>query len=238
VKTQPGAEAAVSEVISSGHPEIDRKLGGGIPSGSLTLIEGQSDAGKSVLAQQLMWGSINAGHRVVLVSTENTVRSFNSQMQSLGLGIQDQLILGWIKVFSVESARAEKRSTFEKVLLATDALPDYDVVVVDSLTPVIVHNDIESVLRYFDQCKKRCDQGKTILNIAHSYAFAEDLLIRLRSVCDAHFKLHIEEIGDKLVKVLDVAKVRGADQQTGNSLSFDVVPGIGMRIMPLGKAKA
>ncbi|MBN1856778.1 MAG: AAA family ATPase [Dehalococcoidia bacterium] len=238
MKIQPGAETVVSEVISSGHPEIDRKLGGGIPSGSLTLIEGQSDAGKSVLAQQLMWGSLIAGHRVVLVSTENTVRSFNNQMQSLGLGILDQLILGWIKVFSVESARAEKRSTFETVLRVIDAYPDYDVIVIDSLTPVIVHNDLESVLRYFDQCKKRCDKGKTILNIAHSYAFAEDLLIRLRSVCDAHFKLHIEEIGDKLVKVLDVAKVRGADQQTGTSISFDVVPGIGMRIMPLGKAKA
>lgn len=238
MKIQSGEETKTSVVISSGHPEIDRKLGGGIPAGSLTLIEGQSDAGKSVLAQQLMWGSLNAGHRVILVSTENTVRSFNNQMRSLGLDIEDRLILGWIKVFAVESSRAEQRSTFETVIRVIDALPDYDVVVVDSLTPVIVHNDLESLLRYFDQCKKCCDKGKTVLNIAHSYAFAEDLLIRLRSVCDAHFKLHIEQVGDKLVKVLDVAKVRGADQQTGNSLSFDVVPGMGMRIMPLGKAKA
>jgi flagellar protein FlaH len=233
-----GVESKVSETISTGHPEIDRKLGGGIPSGSLTLIEGQSDAGKSVMSQQMMWGSLNAGHQVVLISTENTVRSFNTQMLSLGLDILDYLLLGRIRVYSVESAGAEKQSTFDALLRVMDSLPEHDVVVVDSLTPVIVHNDVESVLRYFDQCKKRCDKGKTVLNIAHSYAFAEDLLIRLRSVCDAHFRLHIEEVGDKLVKVLDVAKVRGADQQTGNSLSFDVVPGIGMRIMPLGKAKA
>lgn len=238
MKAKLETEQSVSEVISTGHPEIDRKLGGGIPQGSLTLIEGQSDAGKSVLSQQMMWGSLQAGHRVTLVSTENTVRSFNNQMRSLGLDILDYLLLGRLKVYAVESARAERRSTFETVLHVMDALPEFDVVVVDSLTPVIVHNDLESVLRYFDQCKKRCDKGKTVLNIAHSYAFAEDLLIRLRSVCDAHFRLHIEEIGDKLIKVLDVAKVRGADQQTGNSLSFDVVPGIGMRIMPLSKAKA
>jgi flagellar protein FlaH len=237
VKAQPDNERTV-EVISTGHPEIDRKLGGGIPQGSLTLIEGQSDAGKSVLSQQMIWGSMQAGHRVALVSTENTVRSFNNQMRSLGLDIIDYLLLGRLKVYHVESARAESRRTFDTVLQVMDALPEFDVVVVDSLTPVIVHNDLESVLRYFDQCKKRCDKGKTVLNIAHSYAFAEDLLIRLRSVCDAHFRLHIEEIGDKLIKVLDVAKVRGADQQTGNSLSFDVVPGIGMRIMPLSKAKA
>ncbi len=238
MKASVVGEERVSEVISTGHPEIDRKLGGGIPSGSLTLIEGQSDAGKSVMSQQMMWGSLNAGHQVVLISTENTVRSFNIQMRSLGLDVLDYLLLGRIRVYSVESATAERRSTFDTVLRVMDALPAHDMVVVDSLTPVIVHNDVESVLRYFDQCKKRCDKGKTVLNIAHSYAFAEDLLIRLRSVCDAHFRLHIEEIGDKLIKVLDVAKVRGADQQTGNSLSFDVVPGIGMRIMPLGKAKA
>lgn len=238
MKTSVSGDKDAVQVISSGHPEIDRKLGGGIPAGSLTLIEGQSDAGKSVLSQQMIWGSLAQGHRVILISTENTFRSFNNQMRSLGLGIEDYLILGHVKVYAVESARAERRSTFETALEVMDKLPGYDVVVVDSLTPVIVHNDLESVLRYFDQCKKRCDKGKTILNIAHSYAFAEDLLIRLRSVCDAHFRLHIEELGDKLVKVLDVAKVRGADQQTGNSLSFDVVPGMGMRIMPLSKAKA
>ena len=76
------------------------------------------------------------------------------------------------------------------------------------------------------------------MNIAHTYAFEENILIRLRSACDAHFRLRIEEMGDKLVKVLEVSKVRGAVKNTGNILSFDVDPGIGMRIMPLGRAKA
>ena len=35
-------------VISTGNVEIDKKLGGGIPEGSLILIEGSSNAGKSV----------------------------------------------------------------------------------------------------------------------------------------------------------------------------------------------
>jgi flagellar protein FlaH len=83
-----------------------------------------------------------------------------------------------------------------------------------------------------------CDNGKTIINIAHTYAFDEQVLIRIRSACDAHFRLRIEEVGDKLVKVLEVAKVRGADKNTGNIMSFDVDPGIGMRIMPVGRARA
>ena len=37
-----------SATISTWNAEIDKKMGGGIPMGSLTLVEGQSDAGKSV----------------------------------------------------------------------------------------------------------------------------------------------------------------------------------------------
>jgi flagellar protein FlaH len=56
-------------------------------------------------------------------------------------------------------------------------------------------------------------------------------------MCDAHLRLRIEEMGDRLMKVLEVAKVRGADKNTGNIVSFDVEPGWGMRIIPISKAK-
>ncbi|MCD6214792.1 MAG: hypothetical protein J7J46_07440 [Candidatus Desulfofervidus sp.] len=41
------------EILTSGDMEIDKKMRG-IPAGSLTLIEGAKDTGKSVLTQQLM----------------------------------------------------------------------------------------------------------------------------------------------------------------------------------------
>jgi flagellar protein FlaH len=206
--------------------------------GSLTLIEGQSDAGKSVLAQQMMWGALNDGHRVLLFTTENTVKSMHSQMESLGLGIIDALLLGWMKIFTVEPSQMKTSNTFDHIIEGILAFPTYHLIVIDSLTPVIAHSNTEAVIDYFEKCKKLCDNGKTIINIAHTYAFDEQVLIRIRSACDAHFRLRIEEVGDKLVKVLEVAKVRGADKNTGNIMSFDVDPGIGMRIMPVGRARA
>ncbi|HEX76064.1 MAG TPA: flagellar accessory protein FlaH, partial [Dehalococcoidia bacterium] len=80
--------------------------------------------------------------------------------------------------------------------------------------------------------------GKTIVNVTHTYAFDHDFLIRVCSACDAHFRLLIDKVGDKLVKTLEVAKIRGANLTTGNVLTFDVEPGIGMKIMPISKAKA
>jgi flagellar protein FlaH len=54
-------------------------------------------------------------------------------------------------------------------------------------------------------------------------------------MCDAHLKLRTEQVGDLLVKVLEVAKVRGAEMSTGNIVSFDVEPMVGMRIIPISK---
>lgn len=238
VLTSDDEERSKDEIICTGHSEIDKRLGGGIPVGSLTLIEGQSDAGKSVLAQQMMWGALQDGHRVLLFTTENTVKSMHSQMESLGLGIIDPLLLGWMKIFTVEASQMKASNTFDHIVEGILAFPTYHLIVIDSLTPVIAHSTTEAVIDYFEKCKKMCDNGKTIINIAHTYAFDEQVLIRIRSACDAHFRLRIEEVGDKLVKVLEVAKVRGADKNTGNIMSFDVDPGIGMRIMPVGRAKA
>ena len=60
-------------------------------------------------------------------------------------------------------------------------------------------------------------------------------LARVRSMCDAHLRLRTEQVGDLLVKVLEVAKVRGAELSTGNIISFDVEPNLGMRIIPISR---
>ena len=74
--------------------------------------------------------------------------------------------------------------------------------------------------------------------MVHSYAFDDRMLIRIRSLCDAHLVLKVEQVGERLIKIMEVAKVRNADQSTGNIISFDVEPGMGMKIISISKAKA
>ena len=95
-----------------------------------------------------------------------------------------------------------------------------------------------SVIDFFITCKELCDEGRTIITIVHSYALDEGMLIRVRSLCDAHLKLRMEEVGERLVKMLEVSKVRNAERTTGNIVSFEVEPKFGMRIIPVAKAKA
>lgn len=228
------------KVLSMGNPEIDKKMGGGIPPGSLTLIEGQSDAGKSVLAQQLIWGTLQDQFRAVLYTSENTSRSLLRQMTSLNLDVTDFFLMGRLKVYAIPATSSgnEARSNL-KVLL--DHLPrrgDCDLVIIDSLTGLIVNLPDQDIFSFFTDCKDLCDQGKTVTLVVHSYVFNESMLSRIRSICDAHLRLRTMEVGDQLVKMLEVAKIRGADKSTGNIISFDVEPGLGMRIIPISRAKA
>jgi flagellar protein FlaH len=228
-------------IVCSGNAEMDKKMGGGIPEGSLTLIEGQSDAGKSVLVQQLTWGGLNDGFRVLYYTTENTVRSLLKQMDDLGLHIEDHFLLGRINIYAVPQAFDEEqsRSVFELLRRhIAQQQANIDIVVVDSLTTFVSHVPEQETLTFFTVCKDFCDLGKTVIFTMHSYVFSEPMFIRLRSICDAHMRMRVEEVGDQLVKALEVAKIRGAEKSTGNVISFEVEPNLGMRIIPITKAKA
>ena len=227
--------------ITTGNVELDKKMGGGIPEGSLTLIEGVSDAGKSVLVQQLTWGGLREGFRVLFYTTENTTRSLLNQMQDLGLDIEDYFLLGKISIYSVPQAFNEEQSMNAFQLLRghiAQQAESVDIVVVDSVTTFVSHVSEQETLTFFTLCKDFCDLNKTLIFTMHSHAFSEQMFIRLRSLCDAHMRLRVEEVGDQLVKALEVAKIRGAEKSTGNVISFEVEPNLGMRIVPITKAKA
>jgi flagellar protein FlaH len=229
--------APKSKVVSTGSSEIDKKLGGGIPLGSMTLIEGESDSGKSVLSQQMIWGSLYDGFNVVLYTTENTLKSFVRQMSSLSLEISDFLLLGRLKIFTIQASKLKltPEEVFTLLLNHLKANRETDIVVMDSLTTFITHTSIEDTMSYFENCKELCDEGMSVINIVNSYAFNEAGLARVRSISDAHLTLKTEQMGDMIVKVLEVAKVRGAELSTGNIISFDVEPMLGMKIIPINK---
>jgi flagellar protein FlaH len=231
-------EVKEKTVVSTGSREIDDKMGGGIPLGSLTLIEGDSHSGKSVLSQQMTWGTLHDGSRMSFFTTENTVKSLVRQMQSLSIDILDYLLLGRLRIFPMEIAQSGD-DILTKLLQAIKAegRRGSDLIFVDALTPCIASTPPEVVLRFFEQCKRLCSDGMTILMIVHSHAVDSDLLVRITSLCDAHLRLRTEEVGERLIKAMEVAKVRGASKRTGNIVSFEVEPGLGMRIIPLSKAQ-
>ena len=227
------------EILTSGNMEIDKKMGGGIPAGSLTLIEGANDTGKSVLTQQLMWGGLQQGFIFATYTTENTTKSLLKQMESLSLDVSDFFIFGNLKIYPIHVEGVEWAADipFLDYIIADVKSKQQEVIVLDSLTVFVSDATEADILNFFAACKNLCDQGKTILITVHTFAFNEELLTRVRSICDAHLSLKKEEVGEKLVKTIEVAKIRGVQKTTGNVIAFEVEPQFGLRIIPVSRAK-
>ncbi len=227
--------------LSTGNTELDKKIADGLPLQSLTLIEGENDTGKSVLTQQIIWGAMKQGLNVDLFSTENTTKSFITQMESMSLDISDYFAWGYLRIFPMHVVGFEW--TADKMQGILQRMIDHmeqsraEIIVIDSLTLFTEYAKQDTVLTFFTNCKNLVDNGKTILITLHTYAFEEDALVRIRSICDAHLLMKKALVGGKYVMMLEVMKVRGARKTTGNIISFEVHPGYGMKIIPISLAK-
>jgi archaeal flagellar protein FlaH len=229
------------QILSTGNSEIDKKIADGLPLRSLTLIEGENDTGKSVLTEQIIWGAMKQGLNVNLYSTEMTAKSFISQMESMSLDVSEYFAWGYIKLFPLHMvgfkwSKTEMDGILERIIDHIRG-SKAQVAIIDSLTMFTEYTTQETVLTFLTNCKTLVDHGKTILITLHTYAFQEDTLIRIRSICDAHLMMKKTLLGDKYVMVMEVIKVRGARKTTGNLVSFEVHPGYGMKIIPVSMAK-
>jgi flagellar protein FlaH len=229
------------EFIITRVSEVDEKLGGGIPLGSLCLIEGHSDAGKSVLCQHLTNGTLITGEiSVAYYTTENNVRSLISQMESLAMNVEDHFLADKLRIYPLTFRNGMQggQKPFSVLTMHFSRLPqEFKLIIIDSITLLVAHSNPVAIIDFFSRCKGLCDDGRTVILVAHSYAFEEDMLARTRSLCDARFRLRLEQVGDSMIKLMEVLKVRGAERPTGDVVSFNIEPKIGMRIIPLAKAR-
>ncbi len=227
-------------LIATGVLEVDKRLGGGLPPASLTLIEGDPDAGKSVFTLQLVYGALQEGFRGAVFVAEATSREVLERMEGFGMPLTDYYLLGRLALFTVDF-RVDKRGAEKIISRFLDYVRHcsrYDLFVIDSITPLIFRFDEWKVLAFLAKCKELADVGRTIILTLHSYAINEPLRWRANSIVDAQLRLRIEEIGKQLVRTLEVMKVRGAVRTVDNTASFTVEPGLGIKSVPVSKTKA
>jgi flagellar protein FlaH len=140
-------------------------------------------------------------------------------------------------VYPVELSRLGPQASLA-LLQAMRNQQHQDIIAVDSFTSAVARStDDKRILSYFEECKRLCATGTTILIVVHAHAVDDELIGPIRSICDAHLHLRSEQDGQRIVKTLEVAKIRGAASVTGAIVGFEVEPGWGMRVIPISKAR-
>ena len=117
--------------IASGVKELDTMLGGGIDSGTSTLIMGPAGCGKSALATQYVVGAAQRGEKAAMFIFEESVASLYNRSHSLGMPLRDYVERGLITIRQVDPAQLQPG---EFAHLVREAVTDgVSVLVIDSL---------------------------------------------------------------------------------------------------------
>jgi circadian clock protein KaiC len=119
-------------VISSAIAEIDELLGGGLESGSSTLLIGPAGVGKSTLAMQYAIAAADRGEHAALFVFDESRKTLLSRCQALGMDLEAATKEGRMTIQQVDPAEL---APGEFAHLVRQAVEEHDakVVVIDSL---------------------------------------------------------------------------------------------------------
>ncbi|PWH12681.1 MAG: recombinase RecA [Anaerolineae bacterium] len=93
------------EAISSGVPELDEMLNGGLERGTVTFVTGPSGVGKTTLGLQFMKEAAGRGERSVVYTFEEEVEVMLRRAESINIPARTMVERGTLHVMKVEPLR-------------------------------------------------------------------------------------------------------------------------------------
>ena len=203
--------------LSSGVPELDKLLGGGITEGDSVLVAGPSGTGKSVLATQFIAAGLRRREGAIIVVFEERPAEYARRAGSLGMDLETPRAAGLLEILFLRPLDLSVDETMQEIL---DAVKRTNAkrVVIDSLVgfemalaPGFRADFRESLYRMIGALTGagvtivstvEIEDSFTAFQFSHyAISFLTDDIIRLRYV----------EIDGQLRKVLVVVKMRGGD---------------------------
>lgn len=91
-----------ADVISSGVPELDKLLNGGLERGTVSFFSGPTGVGKTSLGLQFMKEAARRGERSVLFSLEEEIDILLGRSAAIQIGAADMIKAGALKIEKIE----------------------------------------------------------------------------------------------------------------------------------------
>lgn len=206
-----------SRRLSTGIPELDEMMGGGIPEGDSLLVAGPSGTGKSALATQFIAEGIRRGENGIMALFEERPKGYAARGNAFGLKLSQSERQGKLEILYLRPLDLSVDETMQEILdaigrigakrLVIDSLVGFEM----ALAPGFRADFRESLYRMIIALT---GAGVTILSTVevedgfmglpfshYAISFLTDDILRLRYV----------EIDGQLRKVLLVIKMRGGN---------------------------
>jgi len=224
------------------HDRLNKELGGGIPPGSIVLIEGDYGAGKSAMSQRFTYGFCEEGHTVTMLSTELTIGSFLDQMNSLSYDMVDHILqerclflhadIGDTNTLTGGGDESERKDLLKR-LMEAEVMWSTDVVIVDTFDSIL-RNDpkFEALVRQNEERQAALEiigffrdlisQGKVIVLTVDPSTLDESAIGPFRSIADVFLELEMVEVGNDVRRQISVKRFAGMGEQVGDTIGYSV----------------
>lgn len=212
------------ETLSSGIPELDSLLHGGLDRGTVTLLSGPTGVGKSTTGLQFLNEAAARGTNSVLYSFEETQRMLMHRAEAINIPIQESLEQGTLRISEIapdsmsvdEFAQQVRRDVEEHdaEIVMIDAIDGYQT----TLLGVDAKQDITNLGRYLRNMGVTTIIANEVHRVTGEFQVTEEKISPLADTIV--FYRHIEHKGE-LRKVLGVLKSRTSDfEQTLRELEI------------------
>ena len=193
--------------VATGCKKIDNVLGGGIPAGSIALLYGEAETGKTTLAMQCAVNCTRKGYKTIFLDCDGTFSAKRlSQIASEDFKKIAPLII------------LMKPSNFTEQTSAIDGLADHitkscGLVVIDTITSLYRVETSEKPEKTFKLNRELNRQMASLAQIAKTQKIPLIITSQVRSVFNETY-VHVEPVATRVLKFW--ADIIVAMKPTGN----------------------
>jgi circadian clock protein KaiC len=212
--------------LTTGVEGLDKMMHGGVFRGSVTLIEGATGIGKTILCLQFLDANALKGEKALYISYEEPVGQVKRTMSSIGLGQQK---LG--DSFIIDCYVPETLTPLHYYTLLREMLDLHapTVIVLDSITAMqrlLSRRDFIFFLRYLQLI---CKQRELTVFLTSTYGTTEvNKATEVSTLADNIIMMRYFEIKDTMGREIVILKTRGSAHDK-KAVSFEIT-GRGMNV--------
>lgn len=237
-----------SDPGTTGVKDIAEALGGGIHEESLMVIEGENKSGKSVISQHIAYGILRARDTAVaFYSSDDDSDALIRRMENMALDVRQDVKMDRLRIYGISSKNdlRESEKYLKVITKHISELPErFGLVIIDSATPFMSKVNPTIKVDFLHACKELCEGKRSIVLALDSHIFEGKTLYRAYAMSDYYLQLKSNDtildtgqVDTRIIKILTVTKLGGAERHGGEGIKFEIKPGVGIQILPFVKVK-
>jgi circadian clock protein KaiC len=216
----------VREYVTSGVKELDALLGGGIHTGTSTLMIGPAGSGKSTVTMQYVMAAAQRGDHTAMFTFDESLATLLERARGLGMDFESHVKSGKIEIQQIDPAEL---SPGEFVTRVRDAVSQKNakIIVIDSLNGFLssMPNEQALTLQLHDLLAYLGQQGIVAIMTLSQYGFVGASMntpIDVSYLADAVLLFRYYEVRGEVKQAISVVKKRtGGHERTIRELSFN-----------------